>query len=139
MFFNYYVVSRNDLSKLKAIIVDENRDVNCLLAGIFTLKGFETYKAFSVSECLNILKELEGKVDIIFMDGKIAADRGALLIIKVKRINPDIKVIAVANDESDKTRVLDYGADDFTTKPISLETIIDRANSMLLGKDRKNT
>jgi len=73
-------------------------------------------------------------VDIIFVDGKIAADRAALLIIKVKRINSDIKIMALAEDETNKTRVLDYGADEFATKPISVETIVDKVSSMLLTK-----
>ncbi len=51
------------------------------------------------------------------MDGKIAADRAAILIIKVKRINSNIRIMALAEDENDKTRVLDYGADEFATKP----------------------
>lgn len=73
-------------------------------------------------------------MDIIFVDGKIAADRAALLIIKVKRINSDIKIMALAEDETNKTRVLDYGADEFATKPISVETIVDKVSSMLLTK-----
>jgi len=47
-----------------------------------------------------------------------------MFIVKAKRINPDIKILAAADDEG-KTRVLDYGADGFTTKPISVETIVD--------------
>jgi hypothetical protein len=55
-------------------------------------------------------------VDIVFVDGKIAADRAAILIIKVKRINSDIRIMALAEDENDKTRVLDYGADELMQK-----------------------
>ena len=46
------------------------------------------------------------------------------LIVKIKRINSDIKVCVVAEDETDKTRILDYGADEFMTKPIGLETVV---------------
>ena len=34
--------------------------------------------------------------------------------------------MALAENENDKTRVLDYGADEFATKPISTETIVDK-------------
>jgi len=82
------------------------------------------------------LQELEGKVDVMFLDGKIAADRGAMVIVKTKRINPDIKILAVADDESEKTRVLGYGADGFTTKPVSVETIADKVSALLMvGKN----
>jgi DNA-binding response OmpR family regulator len=54
-----------------------------------------------------------------------------MVIVNSKGINPDIKTLAVAY-ESDKTRVLDYGADDFTTKPISVETIVNKISALLI-------
>ena len=102
-----------------------------MLAGTFGLKGFEVFKAFSTEECLNKINELDGKVDIVFVDGKIAANRGAMLIIKVKRVNWNIKIMVLAEDETDKTRVLEYGADEFTTKPISAESVVDKVYRML--------
>jgi DNA-binding response OmpR family regulator len=68
----------------------------------------------------------------LLLDGAIAADRGTMVIVNAKRINPDIKILAVADDESEKTRVLDYGADGFTTKPISTETIVDKVSALLI-------
>ena len=67
----------------------------------------------------------------MLLNGVIAADRGAMVIVKVKRINPDIKILAIADNESEKTRVLDYGADGFTTKPISVETIVNKISALL--------
>jgi len=107
------------------------------LVGTFGLKGFEVYKAYSTDECFNKLNELDGKVDIIFVDGKIAADRNAILIIKVKRISPTLKIMVLAEDETDKTRVLEYGADEFATKPISAETVVDKVFSLLLTREPK--
>jgi DNA-binding response OmpR family regulator len=124
-------------SKLRIIIVDENRDITHILAGMFGLKGFEVYKTYSTEECLNKLNELDGKVDIVFVDGKIAADGAAMLIIKVKRVNSNIKTIVLAEDETDKTRVLEYGADEFTVKPVSAESIIDKVYSSLLTREHK--
>ena len=74
-------------------------------------------------------------MDTVFVDGKIAADIAAILIIKVKRINSNIRIMALAEDENDKTRVLDYGADEFATKPISTEHIVDKVSGMLLTRE----
>ncbi|HZA07047.1 MAG TPA: response regulator [Nitrososphaeraceae archaeon] len=120
-----------------AIVVDDDRDVNLLLAAILKLKKFDVYKVFSAEECLDKLKELEAKVDVICVNGKIAADRAAMLIVKIKRINPDIKICALAEDETHKTRVLDYGADEFITKPIGIETIVDKIMILLTRKYSK--
>jgi DNA-binding response OmpR family regulator len=118
--------------KIRIIIADDNKDVNLLVAATLVLKGYEVYKTYSADECISKLEELEGKVDVLLLDGAIAADRGAMVIVKAKRINPDIKILAVADDESKKTRVLDYGADGFSTKPISLETIVNKISALLV-------
>jgi DNA-binding response OmpR family regulator len=77
------------------------------------------------------------KSNVISIDGKIAADRAAMLIVKIKRINSDIKIYVVADDETGKTRVLDYGADEFMTKPIGIETIVYKMMMLLTTKYSK--
>jgi DNA-binding response OmpR family regulator len=127
-----------DLSKqkIRILIANDNNDVNILIAATLVLKGYEVYKTNSANECISKLEEFEGKVNVLLLDGGIAADRGTMVIVRVKRINPDIKILAVADDESEKTRVLDYGADGFTTKPISVETIVDKVSTLLtVGKN----
>jgi DNA-binding response OmpR family regulator len=57
-----------------------------------------------------------------------------MLIVKVKRINSQISIMALAEDETVKTRVLEYGADEFATKPVSAETVATKAIDMLLAK-----
>ena len=122
--------------KIKILVADDNKDVNIIIAATLGLKGYEVYKTYSAEECLRKLEELEGKVDVVILDGKIAADRGAMVIVKAKRTNLDIKILAVADNESEKTRVLDYGADGFATKPISVETIVDKVSALLtVGKN----
>ena len=120
-----------------AIVVDDDRDVNLVLSTILKLNKFEVHKVFSAEECLNKLNELEAKIDVIFVNGKIAADRAAMLIVKIKRISSDIKICVVAEDETDKTRVLDYGADEFMTKPIGIETIVYKMMILLTRKYSK--
>ena len=118
--------------KIRILIADDNKDVNILIAATLVLKGYEVYKTYSANVCISKLEEFEGKVNVLLLNGKIAADRGAMVIVKAKRINPDIKILAVADDESEKTRVLDYGADGFTTKPISAETIVNKISALLI-------
>jgi DNA-binding response OmpR family regulator len=120
-----------------AIVVDDDRDVNLVLSATLKLKRFDVHKVYDADNCLNKLNELERKVDVVFVNGKIAADRGAMLIVKIKRINSDIKICVVAEDESDKTRVLDYGADEFMTKPIGIETIVYKMMTLLTTKYSK--
>ena len=120
-----------------AIVVDDDRDVNLVISATLKLKNFDVHKVYDADNCLNKLNELERKVDVVFVNGKIAADRAAMLIVKIKRINSDIKICVVAEDESNKTRVLDYGADEFMTKPIGIETIVYKMMILLTTKYSK--
>jgi two-component SAPR family response regulator len=86
-----HFVKKTVLPTYTAIVVDDDRDVNIVLAAILKLKKFDVHKVYSAQECLDKLNELEAKVDVICVNGKIAADRAATLIIKVKRINSDIR------------------------------------------------
>ena len=120
----------------RIILLDNNKDVVSILAGTFGLNGYEVHKTYAADECLNKVKELEGIVDVIFVDGKIAADRATMLIVNVKRINSKIAIVVLAEDETNKTRVLEYGADDFATKPVSTDTIVAKVNNVLLKKNK---
>lgn len=118
----------------KVIVVDDDQDVNSVLSATLRLNGFDVYKAFTAEECLNRLNAFEGKVDAICINGKIAADRALMLIVKIKKINSNLKICVVAEDENDKTRVLDYGADEFAKKPLSVESIVNKITILLLRK-----
>ena len=77
------------------------------------------------------LDEYIDEVDSMLINGRIASDRGAMVITKSKMKKHSIKIIVVANNDSTKTRVLDYGADDFVLKPISAETLTNRVITQL--------
>src|SRR5947209_5734940 len=112
-------------SKATVVIVTENSDADSLLAGALWLKGMVTYKANNSDDCLNIINELNSKVDAVVMSDEIAADRSATLIINIKN-NRYTKILVIAGEESAKTRILDYGADEFSLKPLSSENIADK-------------
>jgi hypothetical protein len=46
----------------------------------------------------------------------------------------DIKILAIGDESSDKTRIIDYGTDEFTLKPMSMENVADKA-FMLIARD----
>ena len=43
--------------------------------------------------------------------------------------------MVLAEDETDKTRVLEYGADEFATKPISAESVVNKVYGLLATKE----
>ncbi len=113
------------------LIVTDEIDMNVVLSGVFALNGFKCFKCTTAEEALKTLDEYIDEVDSMLIDGRIAADRGAMVIVKTKIKKPSIKIVVVANNDSAKTRVLDYGADDFVLKPISAETLTNRVITQL--------
>ena len=68
------------------------------------------------------------------VNGKIASDRSVMLILNVKRINKNVKIFVLADKglSEDKTRMMDYGADEFAVKLLSIESLINKVNLKLL-------
>jgi DNA-binding response OmpR family regulator len=122
------------IPKPRVLIVQENEDANLLLSGMLWLKGCEPFKFTNGKQCIEKLKEMEGKVDVVIIGGSIACDRNLMLIVNIKRINNNIKVLVIAEEDSDKTRILGYGADEFTLKPMSPENVGDKV-LMLLSRE----
>ena len=115
------------MDKPRVMIVLEDNDAIANLAGLLWLKSYEVYKASSAEECLSKMSQLRNqKVHVVIVSQQIALDRRAMLIVKLKRTNGDIKILVIADEDTDKTKILDYGADEFTLKPISPENVADK-------------
>jgi DNA-binding response OmpR family regulator len=116
------------------IVCDDDPELNSFMRNHFKLDGYETHQALSAQECIDKLEELGDRIDAIIVDGKIASDRSAMLILKVKRLNKNVKVFVLADRglAEDKTRMMDYGADEFAVKPLSMESLINKVNVHLL-------
>jgi DNA-binding response OmpR family regulator len=113
------------------LIVTDDNDINIVLSGVFALNGFKCFKCHSAEEALKTLDEHIDTVDSMLIDGRIAADRGAMIIVKSKTKKPSVRIVVVASSDTAKTRVLSYGADDFLIKPVSAEVLTNRVITQL--------
>jgi DNA-binding response OmpR family regulator len=120
------------------IVCDDDAELNSFIRNYFKLDGYETHQALSAKECIDKLAELGDTIDVITVDGKIASDRSIMLIVNVRRLNKNVKVFVLADKglSEDKVRMMDYGADEFSTKPISMESLINKVNLNLLEAAR---
>ena len=116
------------------IVCDDDAELNSSIRNFFKLDGYETHQALSAKECIDKLAELGDTIDAITVDGKIAADRSVMLILNVKRMNKNVKVFVLADRSlsEEKTRIMDYGADEFAVKPLSMESLINKVNLTLV-------
>jgi DNA-binding response OmpR family regulator len=124
--------------KPNVFIIYKNEDVNTLLAGIFWLKGFEPFKFIDGNESLKRFREIDGKVDAVVTSYEIALDNDLMLIVNIKRINPNTKVLVIASEEeeeSKRTSMYEYGADEIVLIPLSPTDISDK---ILLMVSKRN-
>jgi CheY-like chemotaxis protein len=117
------------------LIVDEDKILVNYLYALFKLSGYEVNKAFSASECLRFLEQFNpSDIDAVLMDGKIAEDKGAMVVSRIKQFNKDIRILVVANNDNPKNIILEYGADDFIIKPVGGETLLSKINMLIHAK-----
>ena len=117
------------------IVYTNNDDINTVLAGTFWLKGFEPFKITNEKECLKRFREMDGNVDAIVINQEIALDNDLMLIVNIKRINPNLKVLVIADKESDETKMYEYGADEVALMPLSPTDISDKL-LLLISKSK---
>ncbi len=82
---------------------------------------------------MKIIKDLD-RIDVVIIGAEFAMDRAAMLIVNIKKLSMDIKILAIGDESTDKTRIIDYGTDEFTLKPLSMENVADKA-FMLIARD----
>jgi DNA-binding response OmpR family regulator len=121
------------------IVYNNNDDINAILAGIFWLKGFEPFKFTNGKECLKRFREMDGNVDAVVINQEIVLDNDLMLIVNIKRINPHTKIFVIAEEESDKTKMYEYGADGVASMPLSPKDVSDKlllliSKGKLLGR-----
>ncbi len=116
------------------IVCDDDAELNSFIRCHFKLANYETHSVLSAKECIDKVKQLGNKIDVITVDGKIASDRSLMLIPNLRRLSRNVKVFVLADRvlSEDKTRIMDYGADEFAVKPLSMESLINKINSRLL-------
>ena len=108
------------------IVYNNNDDINAILAGIFWLKGFEPFKFTNGKECLKRFREMDGNVDAVVINQEIVLDNDLMLIVNIKRINPHTKIFVIAEEESDKTKMYEYGADGVASIPLNPKDVSDK-------------
>ena len=135
MHFIWYKIALADEKGTPHVIVaEEDEHTSNLMMATFKMEGFMRHQVKTAEECLSKVKELGAKLDAIVIDGRLASERGTMLIVNIRGMNRKAKIFVLAErfEMENKTRVLGYGADEFTIKPLSINTLVSKVNMLLL-------
>ena len=123
----------------KILVVDDDRRINELLDDIFTMEGFEVYRAFDGAEAIEILDNVE-EIEVVILDVMMPKIDGWELLAYI-RMHYDVKVLMLTalSEEDDEVRGIRSGADDFIVKPFKRAILLERVKRLVSGsKDRSS-
>jgi two-component system KDP operon response regulator KdpE len=107
------------------LVVEDDRSIRNLITVTLEAKGYPFLTAANGSQALLI--SAERQPDIIFLDLGLPDMDGIEVIRKVRSWSKlPIIVISARSDDDDKVGALDIGADDYITKPFSVEELLAR-------------
>lgn len=113
------------MDKEKNILVAEDNDNNYTLIDLMLRGEYNVYRARNGAEAVDALRDK--RFDLIFMDIMMLVMDGFEATRRIREFDnytPIIALTAYAND-SNKREALNAGCDDFITKPIRKNMILD--------------
>ena len=115
------------MSKERILVVEDNMDTYELVHFILEKNGFETFLAVNGRDGVNAA--LKQRPDLIIMDMSMPEMDGwtATSLIKKDEMTRTIPLIALTAHAlpGDRQRAMDAGCDEYITKPMDLDELVD--------------
>ena len=119
------------------LIIEDDKDINDLLATALSKAGYRTRQAWSGTEGELLLKLDMEAYALVLLDLMLPGLSGEELLARIRQMDASLPVIILtAKDELDeKINLLVAGADDYITKPFSISETGqgDTANTYIAG------
>ncbi len=114
----------------KILIVEDDPGIQMSLKDEFESEGYHVFAANDGEKGLKMIKEQ--KPDLIILDIMLPELDGYEVCKKLRREgdNTPIIMLTVKDKEIDKVLGLEFGADDYVTKPFSLRELLARVKSI---------
>ena len=112
-------------NKYKVLIIEDEQNINNLLDTLMQANGYQTIIATSCGS--GLMMYASHRPDIVILDLGLPDMDGVEIIQKIRSwSNMPIIVISARTEDSDKIGALDAGADDYLTKPFSVDELLAR-------------
>ena len=122
---------------MNIMVVDDEQDITLLFKQKFRKeirqKKLDFSFVFSAESALNTLKTTENHLILILADINMPGMNGLELLKIIKEDYPDIKVFMVTayGDDYNYQTAIQYGADDYLTKPIQFDHLKEKINELV--------
>jgi two-component system KDP operon response regulator KdpE len=118
------------LSGAKILVVDDDLQIRRVMRKMLSAQGYAVNDARSGEEALEMLRR--GRHDLVVLDLAMPG-MGGLEACRAIRAGWDLSIVvlSVRDMEKDKISALDAGADDYVTKPFSMQELLARIRAGL--------
>ena len=112
------------------LIAEDEKRFREILGKYFLAQGFGVFEAVDGLEAMNIIEREH--VDVILMDIMMPKVDGFEATRQIRAKSDAIIIMITArDDDEDKIKGLEMGADEYVTKPFSPKVIVARVNALL--------
>ena len=114
----------------KILVIDDEKPIADILEFNLKKEGFDVYCAYDGNEALEKVEEV--KPDLILLDLMLPLRDGMEVCREVrKKYDTPIIMLTAKDSEIDKVLGLEFGADDYVTKPFSTRELLARVKANL--------
>lgn len=119
------------MSKAKLLVVEDDPNLGDILNEYLSMKGYSTILCRDGEEGWSKFKK--GAFDLCILDIMMPKKDGFTLGKEIKKVEEDLPIIYLTakNLKDDIIQGLKIGADDYITKPFSMEELLLRINAIL--------
>lgn len=116
---------------VRVLVVDDEDGVRALLSETLRLAGFSPSGAGTGNEAIQLVRKED--FDLVLLDVNLPLMDGFETLTKLRLTHPTLPVIMISarQDKADVIEGLRLGADDYITKPFSIEEVAMRVNTVL--------
>ncbi|MEY9093595.1 response regulator [Paenibacillus sp. RC84] len=125
------------MNQAKILIIEDDAAIADLLSYGLSMEGFETKTTACGAEGMMELQQFQP--DLLLLDWMLPDQSGLDICKKVTAShNLPIMMITAKSDITDKILGLEFGADDYITKPFDLREVVARIRTILRRVDQAN-
>lgn len=126
-----------DMSRTKVLIVDDERAIRRFLYTSLNAHGYEVTEAATGEDA--ILQVVNFQPDLIILDLGLPDINGLEVTRRIREWSQTpILILSVQDQDTDKIKALDAGADDYLTKPFSVGELLARLRVAMRHSQQKD-
>ena len=112
------------------LVIDDEPPIRKLLRMGLGAQGYQTLEAANGKEALDLLSK---NPDLIILDLRLPDAQGHDLLHTIRARNEQVPIVVLSSrgDEAGKVKALDFGADDYITKPFGMDELLARMRAAL--------